>query len=47
MIPLEVVQIARLISPHFDDLSDDESSEVIRAAFRIWNAGYRAPEDHR
>ncbi len=44
MIPTEVAAIARLIWPNWADLEDDDSNEVIAAAYRIYNAGYRQAE---
>ncbi len=44
MIPSEVAAIATLIWPDWGDLDDDDSNEVIAAAYRIYNAGYRKGE---
>lgn len=41
MIPSEVAAIADLIAPGWGEMEDDASREVIRAAYRIYNAGYR------
>ncbi len=42
MIPSEVSDIATLIWPEFDfDVRDDASKEVLAAAWRIYNSGYR------
>jgi hypothetical protein len=44
VIPSEVADIAELIAPGWGDMDDEASSEVIAAAYRIYNAGYRRPE---
>ena len=41
MIPSEVVAIADLIAPGWCGMDDQASAEVIAAAYRIYNAGYR------
>lgn len=43
MIPPEVAAIASLIWPGWADLPDEDSNEVIAAAYRIHNAGYALP----
>lgn len=44
MIPLHIRDIADLICPHWHELDDEGSNEVIFAAYRIWEAGYRKGE---
>jgi hypothetical protein len=41
MIPPEIAAIANLIWPNWDVLVDEDANEVIAAAYRIYNAGYR------
>lgn len=41
MIPPEIARIADLIWPNWDALDDDVSRDVLQAAYRVWNAGYR------
>ncbi len=41
MIPKEVADIADLIFPGWGQADDDTSREVLEAAYRIYNAGYR------
>jgi hypothetical protein len=41
MIPSEVAEIADLIWPSWGDLPEEDVREIIQAAYRIWNAGYR------
>ena len=41
MIPTEVAAIATLIWPDWADLPNEDSNEIIAAAYRIHNAGYR------
>jgi hypothetical protein len=41
MIPSEVAAIADLIFPQWRDADDAASNEVLSAAWRIYNAGYR------
>ena len=41
MIPVEVGNIASLIFPEWGDADEDVFKEVIDAAWRIYNAGYR------
>jgi hypothetical protein len=45
MIPSEVAAIATLIWPDWGNLEDEDSNEVIAAAYRIYNAGYRIPQE--
>lgn len=45
MIPSEVAAIATLIWPDWADLEEDDCHEVIAAAYRIYNAGYRITAD--
>ena len=44
MIPLEVAEIAVLIWADWNDLPADDRKEVLAAAWRIYNAGYRKPD---
>lgn len=41
MIPSEVADLADLIWPGWRDVDDITFSEVLEAAWRIYNAGYR------
>ena len=41
MIPHEIAEIADLIAPGWSEMDDDVSNEVIAAAYRVHNAGYR------
>lgn len=41
MIPSEVAAIADLIFPEWRDTTDLALNEVLEAAWRIYNAGYR------
>jgi hypothetical protein len=41
MIPSEVAALATLIWPDWADLEEEDCREVIAAAWRIHNAGYR------
>lgn len=42
MIPIEVAEIAELIWPDWSDVDDAKSrNEILSAAWRIYNAGYR------
>jgi hypothetical protein len=41
MVPKEVIDLAKLIEPHFDTFNESAQGEVIKIAQRIWNAGWR------
>lgn len=41
MIPSEVGDIAELICPGWHEATDDIQHEVLSAAWRVYNAGYR------
>jgi hypothetical protein len=41
MIPTEVARIADQICPGWSDATDDIIHEVLQAAWRVYNAGYR------
>ncbi len=43
MIPSEVAALAELICPGWTDGDDITLNEVMEAAWRIHNAGYRLP----
>lgn len=43
MIPPEVAAIAYLIFPQWTETDDLALNEVLDAAWRIYNAGYRKP----
>lgn len=45
MIPSEVAAIAYLIFPAWTDTNDITLNEVLEAAWRIYNAGYRIPQE--
>jgi hypothetical protein len=45
MIPSEVAAIANLIEPKWAEIDDEASNEVIAAAYRIYDAGYRKPAE--
>lgn len=44
MIPKEVVDMAQVIDPDFQDLHDDAREAVIAIAMRLYDAGYLKPE---
>jgi hypothetical protein len=44
MIPSEVAAIATLIWPDWADLEGEDHREILAAAYRIYNAGYRQAE---
>ena len=52
MIPSEVAAIATLIAPGWPDLDDDNQEEaaalreIIAAAYRVYHAGYRCPQEN-
>ncbi len=46
MIPSEVAAIAELICPGWTDGDDITLNEVMEAAWRIYNAGYRLPQEN-
>jgi hypothetical protein len=43
MIPTDVAEIATLICDYWSELDDDDPTfkEIIKAAYRVYNAGYR------
>jgi hypothetical protein len=45
MIPAEIAELADLICPFRYELPDDDRAEIVEAAYRIWEAGWR-PENH-
>lgn len=45
MIPKEVAEIADLIAPGWSEMDEETSGEVIRAAYRLHNAGYRKHQE--
>lgn len=42
MIPTEIAKIMALIYPAWPDSEEDDIREIVAAAQRIWDAGYRA-----
>jgi hypothetical protein len=44
MIPQEVADLATLIWKDWDDLPEKDRNEVLGAAWRIYNAGWRKPQ---
>jgi len=44
MIPTEVSDLADLIWPNWRELSGNSRNDVLDAAWRIYNAGWRKPE---
>jgi hypothetical protein len=44
MIPSEVAAIADLICLNWPNLDEIGRAEVIQAAYRVYEAGYRIPE---
>ena len=45
MIPPEVAAIADLIFPKWPEADEQASAEVLAAAWRLYNAGYRREID--
>lgn len=41
MIPNEVAAIAELILPEWYEYGDEAQADVLKTAWRIYNAGYR------
>lgn len=44
MIPPEVRALADIILPAWHEYDDAVSNDVIKTAWRVYNAGYRLPE---